>query len=64
MDTVYRPAQTRLLREAAARGCETVSGMEMFLAQAVAQHALWHGGPPPVDAMKVTLAAAAKAERG
>jgi 3-dehydroquinate dehydratase/shikimate dehydrogenase len=43
MDTVYRPAQTRLLRAAAARGCETISGAEMFLAQAAVQHELWHG---------------------
>jgi len=60
-DTVYRPPQTRLLRAAAARGCETVSGVEMFLAQAAAQHELWHGAPAPADVMRVALQAAAQA---
>lgn len=36
-------AQTRSLRNAYARGCRVVSGVELFIAQAVAQLRLWHG---------------------
>lgn len=43
IDMVYRPAQTRLLREAAAAGARVVSGVEMFLGQAAAQVRLFTG---------------------
>jgi 3-dehydroquinate dehydratase/shikimate dehydrogenase len=36
-DTVYNPLQTRLLLESAAAGCACVSGLEMFVNQAVDQ---------------------------
>jgi 3-dehydroquinate dehydratase/shikimate dehydrogenase len=36
-DTVYNPVRTRLIQEAARRGCRVVSGLEMFLRQAMAQ---------------------------
>jgi len=52
LDTVYTPAQTRLLREAAARGCQTVSGLEMFCAQAAAQHRAWHGNEPDARVLR------------
>ena len=55
-DTVYNPPRTRLLREAQDRGCETVSGVEMFLAQAAAQFQYWHGAAPDVDRMRAALA--------
>ena len=42
-DTIYNPAETRLLREAKAAGCATVSGVEMFVRQAAAQFELWTG---------------------
>lgn len=42
-DTVYNPSQTRLLKEAARNGCETVSGIEMFVNQAARQFLLWTG---------------------
>ncbi|MBI4569803.1 MAG: type I 3-dehydroquinate dehydratase [Planctomycetes bacterium] len=42
-DMVYRPPETRFLREAAARGWGTVSGAEMFVAQAAEQFRLWTG---------------------
>jgi 3-dehydroquinate dehydratase/shikimate dehydrogenase len=42
-DTVYQPAETRLLREARECGCEIVSGWAMFLGQGRLQFANWHG---------------------
>src|SRR5690606_32879641 len=43
-EPIYTPRQPRLLQDAAAVGAQTVSGRQMFLAQAGRQHALWHGG--------------------
>ncbi|MUM77513.1 shikimate dehydrogenase [Pseudodesulfovibrio sp. F-1] len=45
-DIVYNPLRTRLLREAEAAGCVTVSGLEMFLHQGLAQFRLWTGREP------------------
>jgi shikimate dehydrogenase len=42
-DLIYNPVRTVLLREAAAAGCDTVSGLDMFLEQARAQFELWTG---------------------
>ena len=54
-DLVYNPRETRLLRDAASRGCNTVSGFEMFLGQALKQQQLWFGAPPPEDVMRAEL---------
>ena len=51
-DAVYNPRQTKLLREARAAGCRTVSGLEMFLGQAYVQFELWTGQPAPRDIMR------------
>ena len=51
-DTIYRPRQTKLLQLAARRGIETISGVEMFVAQGAAQWELWTGEPAPVAAMR------------
>jgi shikimate dehydrogenase len=42
-DTVYRPLETRLLREARARGCRTQDGLDMLVHQAVEQIRIWSG---------------------
>lgn len=42
-DTVYRPLETRLLREARERGCRTQDGLDMLVHQAVEQIRLWSG---------------------
>lgn len=52
MDLVYRPMKTKLLRIAASRGIRTVSGVEMFLAQGIAQWELWMRSPAPKAAMR------------
>lgn len=62
MDLIYRPLQTKLLRMAAARGIRTVSGVEMFLAQGIAQWELWMGGSAPESAMRSAVLRALKAE--
>ncbi len=54
-DIVYNPIETRLLREAKEAGCTTISGVEMFVNQAVLQHERWTGQPAPVDAMRDAL---------
>jgi len=51
-DTIYRPRKTRLLRLAEQRGIETVSGLEMFVAQGTAQWEIWTGERAPVAAMR------------
>jgi len=42
-DSVYNPPETRLIREAKEAGCVTISGVELFVNQAVAQLDLWTG---------------------
>lgn len=55
MDIVYNPRETRLLTEAKRAGCKTISGLEMFLNQAVTQFELWTNQPAPVDVMRAVL---------
>jgi len=51
-DTVYNPIQTRLLRQAADAGCQTVTGVDMFVNQAVAQFEIWTGQEAPRELMR------------
>lgn len=48
-DMVYSPLNTRLLSEAAERGCRTVDGLGMLLHQAVPGFERWFGAKPVVD---------------
>jgi 3-dehydroquinate dehydratase / shikimate dehydrogenase len=57
-DLIYRPRVTKLLRLAAARGIETVSGLEMFVAQGTAQWEIWTGERAPVREMAGAVEAA------
>ena len=52
MDMVYRPRETELLRLARRKGIETISGVEMFLAQGFAQYEIWTGERAPESAMR------------
>lgn len=55
-DTIYRPMRTRLLQLAERRGIQTVSGVDMFIAQGVAQWEIWTELRAPETAMqKVVL---------
>ncbi len=51
-DIVYTPLETRLLRDAKAKGAKTVSGVEMFVNQAVLQFEQFTGVDAPVDVMR------------
>jgi 3-dehydroquinate dehydratase/shikimate dehydrogenase len=62
MDIIYRPMQTKLLKIAAARGLQTVSGVDMFLAQGMAQWELWAGKPAPESAMRRAVISALRTE--
>lgn len=55
-DMVYRPHETRLLRDAKAAGAVVVHGVDMFLAQAAAQVRLFTGASPRPEALRRYLA--------
>ena len=50
-DIVYVPAETKLLAEAKARGCTTLSGLWMNINGAIEQMRLWFGIEAPADFM-------------
>ena len=52
MDIVYNPLETKLLADAEARGLKTISGVEMFVNQAVLQFELWTGKKAPRAVMR------------
>ncbi|HEX5744170.1 MAG TPA: shikimate dehydrogenase, partial [Candidatus Saccharimonadales bacterium] len=54
-DSIYVPYETRLLKEAAARGARVIHGTEMLLAQAVEQFRLYTGYDAPEDVMRRAL---------
>jgi shikimate dehydrogenase len=55
MDIVYAPLETKLLREAKSKGCDTINGLPMLLYQGVAQFEAWTGREAPVEAMRSAL---------
>lgn len=63
-DTIYRPRETKLLRLAARRRIETISGLEMFLAQGIAQWEIWMGERAPERAMRRAAVETLERENG
>ncbi len=55
MDAIYNPLETRLIKNARARGCAIISGLEMFIHQGAEQFRLWTGLNPPVDIMRAVV---------
>ena len=62
MDLIYRPQRTQLLKLAAQKGIATVSGVEMFLAQGIAQWEIWSQKRAPEAPMRQAVLAALRAE--
>jgi shikimate dehydrogenase len=64
-DLIYTPRPTALLRQAAARGCRTIDGLEMLVQQGAASLRLWSAQEDvPVAAMRqAALAALAEPSR-
>lgn len=52
MDIVYNPLRTKLLQDADKKGLRTISGVEMFVNQAVAQFEAWTGEEAPREVMR------------
>jgi shikimate dehydrogenase len=51
-DLIYRPMRTKLLQIAARKGLQTISGVEMFLAQGIAQWEWWMKEKAPEKEMR------------
>jgi shikimate 5-dehydrogenase len=51
-DLVYNPIETVFLREARAAGCDTLTGIEMLIAQGAEQFRLWTGQSPDANVMR------------
>ena len=62
MDLIYRPQKTQLLKIAAKKGISTVSGVEMFLAQGIAQWEIWTEKRAPEALMRCAVLGALRAE--
>lgn len=54
-DVIFNPPQTRLLRDAAERGCKTIDGLGMLVNQAVIGFKIWTGVDPDADLMRDAL---------
>jgi shikimate dehydrogenase len=51
-DIVYTPLETRLLADARSHGLKVISGVEMFINQAVLQFRHFTGVDAPVEVMR------------
>jgi 3-dehydroquinate dehydratase/shikimate dehydrogenase len=62
MDLINRPQMTQLLKLAARKDIITISGVEMFVPQGVAQWELWTGRQAPESAMRKAVLRALRSE--
>jgi 3-dehydroquinate dehydratase/shikimate dehydrogenase len=62
-DAVYNPENTLLIKEARARGCKVVTGVDMFVRQACLQFKLFTGIDGPADLMRETIKRATSAAK-
>ncbi|MSR65665.1 MAG: shikimate dehydrogenase [Verrucomicrobiae bacterium] len=54
-DMIYRPPETKLLRDARRAGCKTANGLSMLLHQGARAFEIWTGRKAPVEVMRKTL---------
>jgi 3-dehydroquinate dehydratase/shikimate dehydrogenase len=54
-DTIYTPENTLLVKEARSRGCNIITGVDMFVRQAALQFKLFTGHDAPVEYMEKTV---------
>lgn len=54
-DVVFNPPRTKLLRDAAERGCQTLDGLGMLVNQAVIGFKIWTGVDPDATVMREAL---------
>jgi shikimate dehydrogenase len=57
-DVIFNPVRTRLLDDAAARGCRTIDGLGMLVNQGIVGVGYWTGVEPDAAAMRKALEAA------
>lgn len=62
-DTVYNPEQTLLIKQARETGCQTITGIDMFVGQAALQFRLFTGQAAPLDLMRQTVRRAISAAK-
>ncbi|MDD2212012.1 MAG: shikimate dehydrogenase [Clostridia bacterium] len=55
IDLIYKPQETLFLQKAKARGCETLNGMSMLLAQGILAFEKWSGQKAPKEVMAQAL---------
>jgi len=55
MDIIYNPLETTLLKKARARGCTTITGLDMFIHQGAEQFRLWTRMDPPITVMNMAV---------
>jgi shikimate dehydrogenase len=63
-DTIYRPAETDLLRQAAVAGSRVCNGLSMLLHQGARAFEIWTGRKAPLPVMRRALRAAVYGEPG
>jgi len=61
-DLVYRPLQTKLLRQARTAGLLTIDGLGMLIGQGALSFEMWTGRWPPEDAMRAACEAVLRAD--
>jgi 3-dehydroquinate dehydratase/shikimate dehydrogenase len=54
-DTIYMPETTMLIKDARARGCKVLTGVDMFVRQAEMQFRLFTNREPPQDLMRTVV---------
>ncbi|MCI0663331.1 MAG: hypothetical protein L0220_19885, partial [Acidobacteria bacterium] len=62
-DMVYRPAETKLMRQAEVAGGRAIGGLGMLVRQGAAAFTLWTGVDAPVEVMFTALREALEKEQ-